>query len=95
MARKERWEWEDRLAQFLSTKPAEVVQEACQVLEEHGCPVENELKSGLYFSSIAIYFDKLYIHTHMHMRTLTHTHICACTRTQTHFGAPLYCFQFS
>ena len=45
------WEWEDQLAQILSTKPAEVVQEACQVLEEHDCRVEEELKSELYYSS--------------------------------------------
>ena len=50
MARKERW-WEDHLDQVLLTKPAEVVQEACQVLEEHGCRVEEELKSELYYSS--------------------------------------------
>ena len=42
--------WEDHLAQVLSTKPAEVVQEACQVLEKHGCSVK-ELKSELYYSS--------------------------------------------
>ena len=39
------------LNQILSTKPAEVVQEACQVLEKHGCPVKEELKSELYYSS--------------------------------------------
>ena len=46
-----RWEWEDHLNQVLSTKPAEVVQEGCQVLKKHGCPVEEELKSELYYSS--------------------------------------------
>ena len=51
MARKESWKWEDHLNQVLLTKPAEVVQEACQVLEEHGFPVEKELKSELYYSS--------------------------------------------
>ena len=45
MARK--WKWKDRLTQVLLAKPAEVVQEACQVLEKHGCPVK-ELKSKLY-----------------------------------------------
>ena len=45
------WRWEDRLALVLSTKPAEVVQEACQVLEQHGYPVKKKLKSGLYYSS--------------------------------------------
>ena len=40
--------WEDHLADVLSTKPAEVVQEAVQVLEEHGCYVEVKLKSELY-----------------------------------------------
>ena len=48
MARK--GSWEDHLAQVLLTKPAEVVQEACQVLEKHGWPV-NKLKSELYYSS--------------------------------------------
>ena len=47
MAR-ERWKWKDHLYPVLSTKPAEVVQEACQVLEKHGCRVEERLKSELY-----------------------------------------------
>jgi len=51
VAGKERWEWEDHLNQVLSTKPAEVVEEACQVLEKHGCQVEEELKSELYYSN--------------------------------------------
>ena len=50
VARKGEWEWEDHLTPVLSTKPADVVQEACQVLEKHGCPVKN-LKSELYYSS--------------------------------------------
>ena len=52
MAKKrERWlGWEDHLNQVLIAKPAEVVQEACQVLEKHGCPVKR-LKSELYYSS--------------------------------------------
>ena len=49
MARKGR-EWEDPFTQAMSTKPMEVVQEACQVLEKYGCPVE-KLKSELYCSS--------------------------------------------
>ena len=49
MAGKE-W-WVDHLAQVLSTKPAEVVQEACQVLEKHGFDVEKELKSEFCYSS--------------------------------------------
>ena len=44
-------EWEDYLPNVLLTKPAEVVQEACQVLEKHGCSVKKELKSELYYSS--------------------------------------------
>ena len=47
MARKERWE--DHLNEVLSVKPAEVVQEACEVLEKYGCPVA-KLKSELYYS---------------------------------------------
>ena len=47
-----RWgRWEDHLHQVLFTKPAEVVQEACQVLENHGCSVKKELTSELYYSS--------------------------------------------
>ena len=48
MARKWRWEWEGHLALILLTKPAEVVQGTCQVLEKHGCSVK-ELKSELYY----------------------------------------------
>ena len=48
MARK--WEWEDHLTQVLLTKPAEAVQEACQVQEKHGWPVK-ELKCELYYGS--------------------------------------------
>ena len=47
MAKKE--SWEDYLNQVLLTKP-EVMQEACQVLEKHGCSVK-KLKSELYYSS--------------------------------------------
>ena len=44
-------EWEDHHSQVLLTKPAEVVQEAVQMLEKHGCHVKEELKSALYYSS--------------------------------------------
>ena len=46
------WRWEDDLNQLLLTKPAEVVQEAFQVLEKHGYHVKEELKSELYYSSV-------------------------------------------
>ena len=49
MTRKREFEWDDHLAQVLLTKPAEVVQEACQVLEKHGCSMKKELKSELYY----------------------------------------------
>ena len=42
--------WEDYLNHILLKKPTEVVQEACQVLEKHGCHVK-ALKSELYYSS--------------------------------------------
>ena len=45
------WRWEDHLNQVLLAKPAEVMQEACPVLKKHGCPVNKELKSELYYSS--------------------------------------------
>ena len=38
------------LDHVLSTKPAEMVQEACQVLEKHGWHVK-KLRSELYYSS--------------------------------------------
>ena len=44
------WMWEGHLTQVVSTKPAGVVQEACQMLEKHGSPVK-ELKSELYYSN--------------------------------------------
>ena len=50
MARK-RWRWEHHLNKIMSTKPAEVMQEGCQVLEKHGWSVKKELKSELYYSS--------------------------------------------
>ena len=46
-----KWEPEDHFNHVLSTKPAEVVQEACQVLEKQGCLVKKKLKSELYYSS--------------------------------------------
>ena len=51
MARKASWEWEYHLVEVLLTKPAEIVQEACQVVEKHGCSVKKALKSELYYSS--------------------------------------------
>ena len=45
------WEWEDHLCQVLLVKAAEVVQEAVQVLQEHGCHVNEELKSELCYGS--------------------------------------------
>ena len=50
MARKGKSKWEDHLARALLTRPAEVWQEAVEVLEKHGCHVK-KLKSGLYYTS--------------------------------------------
>ena len=47
VARLERFQWEPHLALAILTKPAKVVLEASQVLEEHGCLVKEELKSEL------------------------------------------------
>jgi len=52
VARRGRRLWKDHLAQVLFNKPAEVVQEACPVLEKHGCPVKKELKSELQYETI-------------------------------------------
>ena len=51
MAREGDWWLEDHLAHVLLTKPAEVVQEACKVMEKHGCHVKKKLKGELYYSS--------------------------------------------
>ena len=83
VARKESWKWEDHLNQVLLTKTAELVQEACQVMEKHGWPVK-ELKSELYYSStlcqvvfqvlhsanLIVDQQHLYTHTHKHTYTL-------------------------
>ena len=85
-ARKERREWEDNLNHVLLTKPAEVVQEACRVLEKHGWSVK-KLKSELYYSStlcqvvfqvlhyanLIVAHAQLHLYTHTHVLT-THTH---------------------
>ena len=55
MARKESLKWEYHLHQVLLTKPSEVVQEACQVLEKHGCSVK-ELKTELRTYTIVAHF---------------------------------------
>ena len=87
MARKGSWEWEDHLYQVLLTKPAEVVQEACQVLEKRGCTVEEELKSELYYSSTfcQVVFQVLHYANLIvsHAPTRTHTHVLT-THTSTH-----------
>ena len=43
--------WTDRLAKVLLTKPTEIQQAATQVLDYY---VKEELKSGLYYSSIGL-----------------------------------------
>ena len=84
MAKKEGWE--DHLAQVLLTKPAEVMQEACQVLEKHGCRVKEELKGELYYSStlfqvvfrILHYANLIVVHAPTaltDLQTCTHTHM--------------------
>ena len=85
MARKENWE--DHLALDMSTKPVEVVQEACQVLEKQGCRVE-DLKSELYYSStlcqvvfqVLPYANLIVAHALTFVHSLSHTH----THTHTH-----------
>ena len=51
MAGKGKKLWKDHVNHLLLTKPAEVVEDACQVLEKHGFPVKEELKSELYYSN--------------------------------------------
>ena len=78
--------WEDHLNHVLVTKPAEVAQEACQVLEKHGYSMK-KLKSELYYSStlrqvmfqvvhyanlIVAHAPTAFVHTHTH--THAHTH---------------------
>ena len=52
----EELKWADHLDKVLLIKPAKVVQEACQVLEKHGCPVK-KLKSKLRYSSTLCQLD--------------------------------------
>ena len=74
VARMERRKREGHLCQVLlnkpavlCTKPAEVVQEAVQVLEEHGCHVNQELKSEYYSSTLCqvvfqvLHYDNLIV----------------------------------
>ena len=87
MARQGPLQWVDHLYEVLLTKPAEVVQEACQVLEKHGCPVKEELKSELYYSSTLcqVVFQVLHYANLIvaHAPTRTHTHVLT-THTSTH-----------
>ena len=59
MARKGKRELEDHLTHVLLTKPAEVVQEACQALEKHGWPMK-QLKSELHYSTTQVVFQVLH-----------------------------------
>ena len=81
MARKER-EWEDHLCQVLLTKPAEVLQEAIQILNEHGYHVKKNLNSELYYSSTlcqvvfqVLHYDNLIV---THARTPSTAFVCMC-----------------
>ena len=48
-------QWKDYLTQVLLTKPAEVVQEACQVMEKHGfLLIKEKLKSELLRSGVSV-----------------------------------------
>ena len=51
VAWKGKWKQEGYVAVVLSTKPADVLQEACQVLEKHGSHVKMEAKSEIYYSN--------------------------------------------
>ena len=93
MARKGRWKWEDHLNQVLLTKPAEVVQEACQVLKKHGCSVKKELKSELYYSSTLcqVVFRVLhYANLIVAHAPTARTDLQTCTHTHTHLLIPPY-----
>ena len=85
----------DPLTQVLLTKPAEVVQEACQVLDKHGYSVEKELKSELYYRStlcqvvfrILHYANLIVAHAptlQTDLQTCTHTHTCIYPTPNTH-----------
>ena len=55
MAKKGRWEWEDHLTQvLLLSKPAEGVEEAIQILEEHAYPAVKKLKSGFNCGEVCL-----------------------------------------
>ena len=59
LVRKDSWEREDPLTQILFTKPAEVVQEASQVLENHGFHV-TKLQSRFP----VLHYDTIWCHIH-------------------------------
>ena len=76
----------DPLTQVLLTKPAEVVQEACQVLEKHGRSVKKELKSELYYSSTLcqVVFQVLhYANLIVALAPTAQTDLQMCTHTHT------------
>ena len=92
--------WVDDLNRILLTKPAEVVQEACQVLEKHDYPVKEELKSELYYCStlcqvvfqvlhyanlIVAHAPTAFVHARTHTdHTRTYTHTHTHIHTHTH-----------
>ena len=80
----------DPLNQVLLTKPAEVVQEACQVLEKHGYSVK-KLKSELYYSSTL--FQVLFRVLHYAILIVAHaptarTDLPTCTHTHMYLSHP-------
>ena len=60
--------WEDHLYKVVLFKPAEVVQETNQVLEKHGCHVE-ELKSEFCY---IVFYQVVFMHSHTCTHTPTH-----------------------
>ena len=61
--------WEDHLYKVVLFKPAEVVQEMNQVLEKHGCHVE-ELKCEFCY---IVFCQVMFMHSHTYTHTHTHT----------------------
>ena len=69
-----RW-WEDHLCQILLTKSAEVMQEAVQMLQEHGCCVQKKLKSEFYYNSTVLPVRYLMYESHY---ACMYAYISAC-----------------
>ena len=73
--------WDDHLALVLSSKSTEVMQEACQVLEKHGHPMKEKLKSELHYILAPLTLQVVLQVLHYSHFILAHT----CTKCMEYF----------